>query len=455
MEFHVENFGKVRLADIRLDGITVITGENGSGKSTISRALTTWSSVLWRMDEFVTLERMKSLRDGINAILEKHGIPQWDIALSVIGVSALKKILRPEFWTDADNIKWAFFSRTRYRHYVADDESFVEMVVNSVLSCKDEILPEVEKLASRLDESYYPTIVTDRFRQAFGRTFLATVVRGDAENVMLVSDNENRRTVSFRDGEATSVDGIGGNHLPRVFYIEPVHMLDSGAALDYEVDPVYRPAWLRPQDRYSVGEINWRNVLYGGLNDSDWSLERKLRQRQIEKELDKIVQAIHGRLSSERHELRFKDSDLNDPVSIGNIASGAKTMAMIEQGIRNGYMEPGSVFVIDEPESNLHPEWQIVFARFLVSLCARFEIRILLNTHSPFFLKAIRTYSDLLEIGAKCAYYNMGKQGDDKLYTAMQKDEKSIEKVFADMARPYARLVYGDGYDTQKLFGGN
>ena len=453
MKFHIENFGKVRQADIRLDGITVITGENGSGKSTISRALTTWCSVLRRMDEFVTLERLKSLRDGVNAVLEKHDKPKWDVALSVTSIAAMKRVLMPEFWTEAENIKWAFFPIARYRRFVADDEALVERIVNEVLSCKDEIFQVAEKLASRSDESHYPTIFTDRFRQAFGRTFLATVVRGNADNVAIVSDTEKRRAVSFRDGEVASVDGIGGNHLPRVFYIEPVHLLDFGSALDYEDESVYRPSRIGLQDRYSAGELNWRNVLYGGLNDSDWSLERKQRQREIEKELDKIVEAIHGRLSRERHELRFNDSDLNGSVSIGNIASGAKTMAMIEQGIRNGYMESGSVLVIDEPESNLHPEWQIVFARFLVSLCARFEIRILLNTHSPFFLKAIRTYSDLFEIGEKCAYYNMEKQNNDKLHTAMQKDEKSIEEVFADMARPYARLIYGENYDSKKLFG--
>jgi predicted ATPase len=453
VKFHIENFGKVRQADIRLDGITVITGENGSGKSTISRALTTWCSVLRRMDEFVTLERLKSLRDGVNAVLEKHDKPKWDVALSVTSIAAMKRVLMPEFWTEAENIKWAFFPIARYRRFVADDEALVERIVNEVLSCKDEIFQVAEKLASRSDESYYPTIFTDRFCQAFGRTFLATVVRGNADNVAIVSDTEKRRAVSFRDGEVASVDGIGGNHLPRVFYIEPVHLLDFGSALDYEDESVYRPSRIGLQDRYSAGELNWRNVLYGGLNDSDWSLERKQRQREIEKELDKIVEAIHGRLSRERHELRFNDSDLNGSVSIGNIASGAKTMAMIEQGIRNGYMESGSVLVIDEPESNLHPEWQIVFARFLVSLCARFEIRILLNTHSPFFLKAIRTYSDLFEIGEKCAYYNMEKQNNDKLHTAMQKDEKSIEEVFADMARPYARLIYGENYDSKKLFG--
>ena len=49
----------------------------------------------------------------------------------------------------------------------------------------------------------------------------------------------------------------------------------------------------------------------------------------------------------------------------------------------------------------------------------------------------------------------MERQSDGRMYAAEPKDEKSIEAVFADMARPYARLVYGDNYDTQKLFGEN
>ena len=39
MEIILKNIGKVKEANIKIDGITVIAGENNTGKSTISKSL--------------------------------------------------------------------------------------------------------------------------------------------------------------------------------------------------------------------------------------------------------------------------------------------------------------------------------------------------------------------------------------------------------------------------------
>ena len=39
MKLELENVGKISLANIELNGITVIAGENNTGKSTVGRAL--------------------------------------------------------------------------------------------------------------------------------------------------------------------------------------------------------------------------------------------------------------------------------------------------------------------------------------------------------------------------------------------------------------------------------
>ena len=39
MFLHLENIGKIHRADIEINGITVIAGENDTGKSTIGKAL--------------------------------------------------------------------------------------------------------------------------------------------------------------------------------------------------------------------------------------------------------------------------------------------------------------------------------------------------------------------------------------------------------------------------------
>ena len=39
MRLKIENIGKVRNADVKLNGVTVIAGENSSGKSTVGKIL--------------------------------------------------------------------------------------------------------------------------------------------------------------------------------------------------------------------------------------------------------------------------------------------------------------------------------------------------------------------------------------------------------------------------------
>ena len=39
MKLHIENFAKIANADIEINGITVIAGENNTGKSTVGKIL--------------------------------------------------------------------------------------------------------------------------------------------------------------------------------------------------------------------------------------------------------------------------------------------------------------------------------------------------------------------------------------------------------------------------------
>ena len=51
MRLQIENFAKIAKADINIDGITVIAGENNTGKSTIGKAYIVFSILfmLWRI----------------------------------------------------------------------------------------------------------------------------------------------------------------------------------------------------------------------------------------------------------------------------------------------------------------------------------------------------------------------------------------------------------------------
>ena len=61
MRLELENVGKISSANIKLDGITVIAGENNTGKSTIGKMLFWVVSASHRIEEQIKEERVKSV----------------------------------------------------------------------------------------------------------------------------------------------------------------------------------------------------------------------------------------------------------------------------------------------------------------------------------------------------------------------------------------------------------
>ena len=61
--------------------------------------------------------------------------------------------------------------------------------------------------------------------------------------------------------------------------------------------------------------------------------------------------------------------------------------------LMNGAIEKNGTIVLDEPEIHLHPTWQAQLAEVIVLLQKEFGLHVLLTSHSPYFIRAIETYS--------------------------------------------------------------
>ena len=57
MKLLLKNFAKIKEADIQLDGLTVIAGDNNTGKSTLGKVLFTLFHSLRNMSQSVVAER--------------------------------------------------------------------------------------------------------------------------------------------------------------------------------------------------------------------------------------------------------------------------------------------------------------------------------------------------------------------------------------------------------------
>ena len=431
MEFQLDNFGKVATAKVRLDGITVIAGSNGSGKSTISRALMTWCSVIRRMEALTLDERLKSLRDAVNGVLRAHDVPIIRFRFP-FSPDFTVKFLVPEVWRNPEMVsKLVRRSMDPYRRrYDLDSESSVEQIVNLY----DEIAPVVEQVARTKDQDYVAGILVDSFSQAFDGDLESMTGHKEHGVIRSVSGSGKFRMCEFVAGKLERSEGVIGNHAPLSFYLEPLHLFDlcQGGFVSSRMG-------LFVEDRYQAGEKDWRQLLYRDADMSDWSQERKRKHEELVRELDGLMELIRGQMVNVDQAIRFYDMDVGRDISIRNVASGAKSMALLARGIKSGIVAPDSLLIIDEPESNLHPEWQISFAKFLALLHSRFGFKVFINTHSPYFMRAIDVFSrDLGCSREEKAFYRMVPDG--KNYKTEDVTDR-INEVFKDMYLPLERLM--------------
>ena len=72
MKIELENVGKINKAQIRLDGITVIAGENSTGKSTVGKMLFCVFKAFYRMEEHIQFEKVNTVRKTVTNYFLKH-----------------------------------------------------------------------------------------------------------------------------------------------------------------------------------------------------------------------------------------------------------------------------------------------------------------------------------------------------------------------------------------------
>lgn len=448
MHFSLTNFGRVVAADVRLDGITVIAGPNGSGKSTIGRALYTWFTFLRQFEREIPQERAKAVSDEVKETLKQNGVPARDAIRFLVTYFRNRlpqKLLDRSFWLDEE------VSRAWWRERVQRSFPWLSSSGKDIFRV-EEIYPIIkEQVLNRLDmgdEKLKRFILERYFLEAFDGQ-IGTLFDEYAESqITLVNDAGIARSCSFFGGKVRDLQADACEN-QQMFYIEPRHLLDEVPTYGAS-EQVTRGNRVRMHsNRYSVEpDQSWERILTKTLDRRDMSLVQAERLEPIIDELNKIVSVIHGEIDVKESSLVFKDLDVpgNNDVSLRNIASGVKSIAVIIRGFRNDTIHRGDILIIDEPESNLHPEWQLSFAKFLVLLHARLDMRILLNTHSPYFLKAIQVYSDTLEQGDKCTFYNM-TSADGRQYKAECLTGERIQEIFKSMSMPFARLMHGEHYE--------
>lgn len=125
-------------------------------------------------------------------------------------------------------------------------------------------------------------------------------------------------------------------------------------------------------------------------------------------------------------------------LSVKNLSTGLKTFVILKNLLTNEVITDNGTIILDEPEIHLHPEWQLLFAELIVLLYKEFHMHILLNTHSPYFLRAIEVYAAKYGVSDMCRYYlaQVNKKGSAYIDDVTTE----IDKIYAKLSKPLQQL---------------
>ena len=158
MKLSIRNVGKLKEADVEINGITVITGENDTGKSTVGKVLWSVFNGFYEIDEKVYNEKVSELEKIVDKLMKENGYDRIKDNFNIMGQP--QKVATPEEFLDTAKGRIGLFLELKGRtadRQMADD--IIAMVKERKMEKEVVILVSNYRLVNYIEDKY-PEIQT-------------------------------------------------------------------------------------------------------------------------------------------------------------------------------------------------------------------------------------------------------------------------------------------------------
>lgn len=431
MKLKVHNINKVRDADIKLEGLTVIAGSNGSGKSTIGKLL------------FSIVKSLNYAQNNINQSKEKKLKKRIDELYSRIS-GCFNRFNNEEL----DSIFPIPSSILMERLMALEDEDSIEQYLD-----KMQRWIESQEITPRMQSLFAKDI--DNIRIALGDSEAADV----ASEVRVFVESEFMNKICSYGTQNSKVDiefDTPSDFLHLEFKndeIKKVHINGNSALVDatYVESPLYLHILdtLMNAMTYREYQRKQRIFLRGMVPIHIKDLANKMYALQMASPNTEVMQKFnlenimggHFIFDKESRTIKFSHKDMDMDLSPINIASGIKTFGLIQILLETQVIGDSKILIWDEPENHLHPKWQVAFAEYLVML-AQMGIPVVVSTHSPYFVQGIRYFSAKHSIEKYTNYYLAEEQ--ENYLSILKNVTCDLNQIFSKLAEPLNEILNVD-----------
>ena len=423
MKLTINNIGKLKNAEVVIDGITVITGENDTGKSTVGKVLWSVFNSFYKVYEQIEKERIDFVNEQIYSYIrnldKSDNVKKktLDMAIDIIQNYSI-------YYRNEENIKNYITEKFKENNYFVDAKVIEELTgdLYVVLGIKSiEIISSI--IEQKLSTEFHDEI-KNKNTESQEETSVELCIRN--------------KILNFNIEEGINVAGEFVENLKGD--IDDFDLATEAVFIDnpFIIDDI--------ENIFEQKKKNYRQHLVSKLyyNRNENTVKKMYVNEKLEKIYKKLNSIASGKITIKNLDVYYKDSKME--INAKNLSTGLKTFAIIKMLLQNGTLEENGTIILDEPEIHLHPEWQLKFAELIVLLQKEFSMHILLTTHSPYFVSAIEVFSEKYKIDDKCKYYvaeNKGNSGIIKDITG------NTNIIFKKMARPFqdlenSRYTYDD-----------
>lgn len=397
ISFSVKNFKAIADADIKIDGITVLSGVNSSGKSTLSKLLyyivklalefeetqikrlsERWERILLSLSRLADDLQIEDNQDIVSLWRDKSQI-------------AIPSILHETFFSLLKVVEKSFIEREKTKAFTDKEITRIAGVLAFPLHIQLKKNKQYRTISELFDDirkqiSDYETQTADIIRQRPLFFF---------ENELAFHFKEKSVPVSFREDDIPILDRKNGR-LNNIYSVEHVFYSDTPMAIS-----MYKSGRRYP---WGPDTSHWDFLRDIVLNSPTIALDEQ--QQQVN---DHIASIISGNVSLDEAEFdrHFSYTRSTDGLTIdlADSATGIKSFALLQLLLTEGLLNNKTLLILDEPEAHLHPQWIVEYARILVLLNKHLGVRSMIASHNPDMVSALRYIAEKEKMLERLHFY--------------------------------------------------
>ncbi len=424
LKLELKDVGPIANAVLDINKINIIGGQNSTGKSTASKLFYCFLKAnSSNRDKLVAPSLLEAL-EKFYLSLRFYNNDSYSLSELVQKTRRTREFIKNRHYDNfEDLLEWFEEIGILFEEFIASDKKskgFLSSNVQSNDNPKKKLIEDfnkvkriiqiVEEESNEFFKEVMEQLLFSELEIEFPSEFDNAKLSGSSNAVFSFD-------VNFKEYKFES---NGKFNIGHVFYLESFSIFDNYLSSDF--------------DSEHVSDLK------------EHLFPKKLPSKMFDDESMKILEEIvsdvvGGRIIKKEGELKFVSKGSKYTSSMKNTASGIKQIAVIQSLLRNRFLGDNSVLIIDEPEVNLHPEWQIKLARILVLLAKEGDITLYINSHSPMFIEAMDTFSEYYDFEEYVNYYLSEKSDDEEYrFNFNQIPSDELYLIYDNLGDPYDYL---------------